>query len=141
MQNVARDLDRIVSSGYYTFTLVRDSMGSMSTQIILEYEPSSLFHQQPESLETATQQSDDASNTSSPSSVSESSPSKNGMHQIKLESEDFSSLAEKQSTIETWNTEQVGDFVRKLGFFEKEKDSEGGEKIKHFLRVNEVTNI
>jgi len=35
-----------------------------------------------------------------------------------------------------WNTEQIGDFVRKLGFLDTEK--EGGDKIKNFLHVNEV---
>ena len=35
-----------------------------------------------------------------------------------------------------WNSEQIGDFVRKLGFLDTEK--EGGDKIKNFLHVNEV---
>ena len=44
----------------------------------------------------------------------------------------------KLTNFERWNTEQIGDFVRKLGFLDKEKDKEGGDKIKHFLHVNEV---
>ena len=35
-----------------------------------------------------------------------------------------------------WNSEQINDFVRKLGFLDTEK--EGGNKIKHFLHINEV---
>ena len=46
----------------------------------------------------------------------------------------------KLSNLERWNTEQIGDFVRKLGFLDKEKDKEGGDKIKHFLHVNEVNS-
>ena len=44
----------------------------------------------------------------------------------------------KLRNFEQWNTEQIGDFVRKLGFLDKEKDKEGGDKIKHFLHINEV---
>ena len=42
------------------------------------------------------------------------------------------------TNFERWNTEQIGDFVRKLGFLDKEKDKGEGDKIKHFLHVNEV---
>ena len=38
--------------------------------------------------------------------------------------------------IERWNSEQIGDFVRKLGFMDKEK--EGGDRIKHFLHLTQV---
>lgn len=38
--------------------------------------------------------------------------------------------------VQHWNTEQIGDFVRKLGFLDTEK--EGGDKIKNFLHVHEV---
>ena len=37
---------------------------------------------------------------------------------------------------ERWSKEQIDDFVRKLGFLDAEK--EGGDKIKHFLTLNEV---
>ena len=39
-------------------------------------------------------------------------------------------------SMQCWNSEQIGDFVRKLGFLDTEK--EGGDEIKHFLHVNEV---
>ena len=38
--------------------------------------------------------------------------------------------------MQRWNSEQISDFVRKLGFLDTEK--EGGHDIKHFLHVNEV---
>ena len=38
--------------------------------------------------------------------------------------------------VQRWNSEQINDFVRKLGFLDTEK--EGGDNIKHFLHVNEV---
>ena len=37
---------------------------------------------------------------------------------------------------ERWSKEQIGDFVRKLGFLDAEK--EGGDKIRRFLHLNEV---
>ena len=37
---------------------------------------------------------------------------------------------------ETWDSEQTGNFARKLGFLDSEK--EGGEMVKPFLHVNEV---
>ena len=39
---------------------------------------------------------------------------------------------------EKWNREQIGDFVRKLGFLDKDK--EGGDRIKHFLRLSQVSH-
>ena len=38
---------------------------------------------------------------------------------------------------EIWNREQINDFVRKLGFLDAQR--EGGEQIKHFLHINEVS--
>ena len=37
---------------------------------------------------------------------------------------------------ETWDSEQTGNFARKLGFLDSEK--EGGEMVKPFLQINEV---
>ena len=48
--------------------------------------------------------------------------------------------SEKESEVifqvKSMNIEQVKDFVRKLGFMDKEK--EGGDKIKHFLHLSQV---
>ena len=37
---------------------------------------------------------------------------------------------------ERWNAEQIGDFVRKLGFIDTKKEE--GMKIKHFRHISEV---
>ena len=36
---------------------------------------------------------------------------------------------------ECWNLEQIGDFVRKLGFLDKDEEK---DDIKNFLRLNQV---
>ena len=40
---------------------------------------------------------------------------------------------------EHWNTDQIDDFIRKLGFLDKHKETEVGNMVKHFLFVNEVS--
>ena len=61
-----------------------------------------------------------------------------------LEKTDLSS-EERASTVpnldddvkeETWDSEQTGNFARKLGFLDSEKA--GGELVKPFLHINEV---
>lgn len=42
------------------------------------------------------------------------------------------------SHTECWNNDQIRDFVRKLGFLDKEKDTEISDLVKHFLFVSEV---
>ncbi len=44
--------------------------------------------------------------------------------------------SELVAQVESMNIDQVKDFVRKLGFMDKEK--EGGDKIKHFLHLSQV---
>ncbi len=44
--------------------------------------------------------------------------------------------SEVKFQVKSMNIEQVKDFVRKLGFMDKEK--EGGDKIKHFLHLSQV---
>ncbi len=44
-----------------------------------------------------------------------------------------------RSKPEQWNSEQIGDFVRKLGFMDTER--EAGEKIKHFRHISSVSAI
>ena len=41
---------------------------------------------------------------------------------------------------EVWSSEQIRDFVRKLGFIDKDK-ADGGEQIEQFLRLNFVSLI
>lgn len=44
----------------------------------------------------------------------------------------------KKTHIERWNLEQIGDFVTKLGFLDK--DGEGGGNIKDFVHLNQVNH-
>ena len=39
--------------------------------------------------------------------------------------------------IEKWNIDQIGEFVRKLGFLDRDKG--GGDQLKCFLKINEVS--
>ena len=49
----------------------------------------------------------------------------------------LSNLTDSDAVVkQRWNSEQISDFVRKLGFLDREE--EGGDKIKHFLHINEV---
>ena len=40
---------------------------------------------------------------------------------------------------EKWTSQQISDFVRKLGFMDKDRDSEKGRLIIHFLHTNQVS--
>ena len=44
-----------------------------------------------------------------------------------------------KSIEQRWTREQIGDFVRKLGFLDTEK--EGGDKIKQFLHLHSVSIV
>ena len=45
-----------------------------------------------------------------------------------------------EPTLEKWNGEQIEDFVRKLGFLDKDKE-EGRERITAFLHFNQVSSL
>ena len=98
LENVAKELDCIISTGNYLFQTPDTS--SRGAELILEYSPSQQF---------------------TPTSLSQPS---------NLEDPELGMNTQR------WNSEQIGDFVRKLGFLDTEK--EGGDKIKNFLHINEV---
>ena len=56
-----------------------------------------------------------------------------------METEAWKNDDKESSGKERWSKEQIDDFVRKLAFLDAEK--EGGDKIKHFLHLNEVALI
>lgn len=86
-QAVDNELDRIIQTGFYIFTLSPDTIsGATSTQVMLEFRTSMAVEM-------------------------------------------------RLTNFEKWNMDQIGDFVRKLEFLDKE-----GDKIKHFLQVNKVNN-
>jgi hypothetical protein len=49
-----------------------------------------------------------------------------------------SSVTQMATQMERWGSEQINDFVLKLGFLDAQ--GEGGYQIKRFLHVNEVRN-
>ena len=111
---MAKELESIITSGLYIFTLSSGASGG-EAQIMLEYMPST----QP-ALPPAANVEDGTPRTLPYSgSFPESGPPFNGARRR-----------------ENWNAEQINDFVRKLGFLDAQR--EGGNQIKHFLHINEV---
>ena len=162
LENVAKELDSIIQTGYYIFTLSRDSSGGLFAQIMLEYKPSTTPQHpiQPGTLTTSGHHSQPHSSSSgsdqNPFSFEAEGTTDNPPRTLprlltKMESQSGNDLfgtsagtgggLTRLSNLERWNTEQIGDFVRKLGFLDKEKDKEGGDKIIHFLHVNEVMQL
>ena len=118
---MAKELDCILTTGYYLFNTT-----SIVAELMLEYNPS-IFHQStPPPLPS-----------SQPSTLED--PKALPLHMQTLQQE-LQSGHERETTqtvnVQHWNSEQISDFVRKLGFLDTE--NEGGDKIKHFLHINEV---
>jgi len=121
---VAKELDRIITTGYYIF-LTSDTSRSRG-ELQLEYSPSP--SQQPQLP------------VSQPSSLEDPEvvpPQMREHPRILSRLESRNDHEVEVRNVELWNSEQISDFVRKLGFLDTEK--EGGDKIKHFLHVNEVS--
>ena len=112
LQNVAKELDIILKTGSYSFKLPIDG----AVQMTLDYTPS------PSQSTSIT----DGKTSGSHSIVSQTEPKVEG-------------IAYKPPKQEQWNYEQIGDFVRKLGFMDTEK--EGGERIKHFRHISGVSKL
>lgn len=92
-ENIANDLDCIVKTGKYTFTM---TSGTPSYTMFLHYIPS-----QPHTSQ--------------------------------------SHLFTSEVETEKWNIDQLGEFVRKLGFLDRDKG--GGDQLKCFLKINEVSFV
>ena len=128
LQNVANELECIITTGYYIFTFSQDNAGSSSAQIMLKYKPSTLPCYSQSSLPLAKRSLSSKNGDVSPDTVQTSA--------IYEESCDETDL---RPNVECWNTEQISDFVRKLGFLDKEKDKVEG--IRQFLHINEVKYV
>ena len=115
LQNVAKELECIVNTGIYIFTLTSNISGGKA-EIMLEYVPA-IHSGVATSMEGGTPRT-------LPRSMS-------------YPESDTGLNAAKRA--ESWNKEQINDFVRKLGFLDTQKG--GGAKIKHFLHINEVRMI
>ena len=94
--------------------------------MILEYVPSSF------QTSNAFEEGRDGGGTTVCSRASFSQTSK-----LEPQTSDLDRSMSKRSKPEQWNSEQIGDFVRKLGFMDAER--EGGEKIKHFRHISSVS--
>jgi len=115
LQNVAKELECIVDTGIYIFTLTSDASGGKA-EVMLEYVPST-----DSAVLNATSMEEGGTPRTLPRSTSYPE-SGTGLNAAKR--------------VESWSQEQINDFVRKLGFLDTQK--EGGAKIKHFLHINEV---
>ena len=109
---MAKDLDCIIQAGYYQFEFTSSEGIVMTLQYCPSDNPQAALPAQQSSLEDG-----------SPQRLQPTKPS------------DIEGLGGK----ERWSKEQIDDFVRKLGFLDAEK--EGGDKIKHFLHLNEVFHV
>ena len=118
LQNVAKELDKILETGYYSFELPIDGEARMT----LEYTPCG----------KQTLIMDDSINDRA--TVPESDSTILTQIDQPVDVEESVGIETKQ---EQWNFEQISDFVRKLGFMSTEK--EGGEKIKQFRYISDVS--
>ena len=109
---MAKELDIILKTGSYSFKLPIDG----AVQMTLEYTPSA----------SQTTSITDGKTSGGLGIVSQTEP--------KLEV-----IFPKPPKQEQWNFEQIGDFVRKLGFMDTEK--EGGDRIKHFRHISGVSSF
>ena len=119
LQNVAKELDKILETGYYSFELPIDGEARMT----LEYTP---FGRQTFNMDDSVDHRATTLETSGSTLVSQIDQP--------LYVEESTEIETKQ---EQWNLEQISDFVRKLGFMSTEK--EGGEKIKRFRYISDVS--
>ena len=114
---MAKELDCIINTGLYIFTLTSGASGS-EANMTLEYVASA----QP-TLPPVTTMDEGGTPRTLPTS---GSYTESGL----------SNGVQPASRKENWNKEQINDFVRKLGFLDAQR--EGGGQIKHFLHINEV---
>ena len=124
LANVAKELHSIIKSGYYLFY-----NSSNVTELTLEYTPSASDQSSPSSSLPSSQ-------PSSLGDVEAVPPLMQTFPHVVLQPESQNRHETQGVNLQRWSSEQISDFVRKLGFLDKTKD--GGDKIKHFLHVNEV---
>ena len=115
---MANELECIINTGVFIFTLSSGGASSGEASMTLEYVPSAQSVPPP-----ITQAEEGGTSHTFPNSGSyfESGLSI-GVH-----------IANQK---ENWDREQINDFVLKLGFLDAQR--EGGDQIKHFLHINEV---
>ena len=112
---MAKELECIVDTGIYIFTLTSDASGGKA-EIMLEYVPST--------------------NSAVPPPLNDMSMEEGGTPPRSISYPESGTGVNAAKQRESWSQEQINDFVRKLGFLDTQK--EGGAKIKHFLHIDEV---
>ena len=123
LENVAKELEHIISTGRYIFHLGEckemEHSGGIKWQFYLKYMPYTI-----------------TSDTSNNSLSSITSSTGDGHVVVGPYREEVLSLdSPTDSSMEHKNNEQINDFVRKLRFMDKE---EGGEFVKQFLYFSQV---
>lgn len=108
---MAQELDCIIRTGSFTFHFGREALGSGKDGVFLVYEPSSSTHLP--------------------------APTHSPQQEMGEPHQELQTDLEKVRK-ERWNYEQIADFVRKLGFMDKQK---GDQNIKHFLYLSQVSYI
>lgn len=111
-----------METGSYSFILPIDG----EAQLILECVPSS-----------STQGSSFEEGVDSGTTIRTQATSTQSNRTAEPRTGELEGIAGKKTKQEQWNSEQIGDFVRKLGFMDTKK--EGGEKIKHFRHISSVS--
>ncbi len=114
LQNVAQELDCIIGTGSYIFNLGGEEIGSGRGQMLLEYE-------------AAASAPLPAPSTTSPTAT----PTlEKGESQLEV-----GRVEVGRARKERWTAEQIGDFLRKLGFMDSDREN---QRIKHFLHLSQV---
>ena len=116
LENVSHDLKCIFKTGYYHF-MSTTSDGRNSIQLRLDYQAESAMKRQPRVLRQG------------------STSAELMLDEVKPEVEVPSQPDKTETLLEQWGSEQITDFVRKLGFVESKEDE---EQIHYFLVLNEV---
>ena len=112
-----KELECLINTGHYTFQFSGNGTGSSRGRILLKYKP---FSAQLPPLST---------------NQEEGTEGQCPIDSLQGQSSELGGRPQE----ELWNEEQIGDFVRKLGFMDKE--NEGGKQIKQFIHLNQVLLI
>ena len=123
LENISTELDCIMNSGHFKLIIKPKRITSTSkmdheaivehkSEVLLNYKPTLESHLQRRRLRHLSESHDDTSSLSHIERV-------------------FSSVSE------TWNNEQIDDFVRKLGFLEAQ-NTEVEQKVKLFQQLSQV---
>ena len=123
LENISTELDCIMNSGHFklvikpkritsTSKMDHEAMVEHKSEVLLNYEPTMESYLQKRRLQHLSESHDDTSSTAH------------------VERQ-FSSVSE------TWNNEQIDDFVRKLGFLEAQS-TEVEQKVKLFQQLSQV---